>query len=100
MGNYDWTSTFQTVHERVVANYRAGKRAASTLFTADDIKFLATIGCTGRELFDLVEDFVRSGAPDFPTVLLVTAARRDYFLTIQSGKLSERVIDMESLPPK
>ncbi|MBC8002657.1 MAG: DUF5069 domain-containing protein, partial [Opitutaceae bacterium] len=47
-----------------------------------------------------VEDFVRGGEPDFATVLLVTSARRDYFLTIQQGSSSGRFLDMDELPPK
>lgn len=100
MGIYDWAKTFQTLYERAVANYRAGKGTVSALFGLDEIKFLATIGCTAQELFDFVEDFVRGGEPDFATVLLVTAMRRDYFLTIQRGKPSTRVIDVGELPPK
>ena len=100
MGNYDWTATFQAIYDRAAASYRSGKRTAPALFAPDEIKFLATIGCTSRELFDFVEDFVRGGEPDFATVLLVTSARRDYFLTIQHGKPPERMIELKALPPK
>ena len=100
MGNYDWTKTFQTIYDGAVTNYRGGKRITSSLFTGDAIGFLATIGCKPQELFDFVEDFVRGGEPDFATVLLVTSARRDYFLTVQHGKPPGRAIDMDRLPSK
>jgi hypothetical protein len=34
------------------------------------------------------------------TALLITATRREYFLSVQKGKRSGRVIDMDKLPSK
>jgi hypothetical protein len=100
MHNYDWPIRFREIHERAVTSYRSGKQKAGTLFTPDEKEFLAAIGCTPQELFDFVEDFARGGEPVFETVLLITAARRDYFLVMQKGKPTGRVIDMDQLPPK
>ena len=47
---------------------------------------LSSIGCRTRELFDFVELYARTGEPSPTTVLLMAAARRDFFLTIQHGK--------------
>jgi hypothetical protein len=100
MQNYDWPTTFRQIYDRAVDIYRRGNRQAATLFNADEQQFLASIGCKPQELYDFVEDFVRGGEPGFETVLLITAARRDYFLVVQNGKPGSHVIDMDTLPPK
>ena len=100
MQNYTWPITLREIFNRAVQSYRSGNHKPATLFGEDDKAFLSAIGCTTQELFDFVEDFARYGEPEFETVLLITAARRDYFLVIQKGKPSGKVIDMDSLPAK
>ena len=70
------------------------------MFDSAQRRFLAEIGATPQEIFDFVEDTFHGGEPGFETTLLVTAARRDYFLVIQHGKPSRHMIDMDALPPK
>lgn len=100
MLNYEWPTHFREVYNRAVEAYKSGIRKPQALFPDDDRKFLSSIGCSPQELFDFVEDFVRGGEPAFETVLLVTAARRDYFLVMQKGKTTGQHIDMGKLPPK
>lgn len=100
MNNYEWPIAFKKIFDRAVESYRGGNRKASTLFDAKEQQFLASIGCTNQELFDFVEDFARGGEPVFETVLLTTAARRDYFKVMQHGKHSTHVIDSDKLPAK
>ncbi|MDB6032900.1 MAG: hypothetical protein JWM16_3238 [Verrucomicrobiales bacterium] len=100
MNEYDWAGQFREVWVRSVAAYNAGKTKPQSLFSSQDVAFLASIGCTPQELFDFVEDFCRGGEPDYDSVLLVTSARRDYFYTIQHRQLSAKVISMDQLPPK
>jgi hypothetical protein len=70
------------------------------MFGADDVAFLATIGCTAQELFDFVDDFLCYDDLDFDTVLAVTAIRRDYFLNVMHGRPTGRVVPMHELPAK
>lgn len=100
MQNYTWSTVFREIFDRAVKSYRGGNTKPGTMFSAEDKSFLASIGCTEQELFDFVEDFARFGEPTFEQVLLVTAVRRDYFLVIQKGKVSGKLIDMQSLPAK
>ena len=100
MQNYDWPQHFREVYDKAVASYRAGNHKPDGLFDADAKAFLKSIGCSTQELFDFAEDFVRGGEPVYETVLLITSARRDYFREVQHGKLSEKRIDMNSLPAK
>ena len=100
MNNYNWSADFQKLFSRAVENFRAGRNRAGTLFTPEDQAFLASIGASAPEIFDFVEDFCRDGEPDFELVLLITAARRDYFLVEQKGKRTGKTIDLSQLPPK
>jgi len=100
MKNYNWAVRFQDIHTAAVKAYEAGRCTPGTMFTADQVAALAEIGCTPQELFDFVEDYCNGGEPPFATVLLITSLRREYFLTVQHGKPSGRVIDMDALPPK
>jgi hypothetical protein len=47
-----------------------------------------------------VEDTFFGGEPGMETSLLITAVRREYFLNVQKGRRSGRVIDMDKLPSK
>jgi hypothetical protein len=94
----DWNETFLTLFTRCVATYRAGDKNFETYYRAEDLGFLAEIGCKPREFFDFVEDFCEEGEPTASTALLVAAVRRDYFLTIQKGAPSERMLTRDELP--
>jgi hypothetical protein len=100
MSHYDWPAEFHAIYNRAVENYRTGNKTPAALFSETEKNFLRSIGCTAQELFDFVEDFVRGGEPVFETVLLITAARRDYFLVVQHGTSSDALIEMDKLPPK
>ena len=100
MRNYDWQDEFGKLYQKATALYQNGKRQPRELLTPEAIKPLASIGCTAQELFDFVEDGCRDGEPSYGTVLLITAVRREYFLTVQRGQLSPKIISMESLPAK
>ena len=100
MDNYHWPKQFRELFEDAIEAYRGGKRDAETLFEAEQRRFLAELGATLQEIFDFVEDTFHGQEPGFETTLLITAVRRDYFLTVQKGKRSSRVIDMDDLPPK
>ena len=98
--NYNWAKTFRELFEDGSDAYRAGKRDADSMFNSEQRNFLEKIGASSQEIFDFVEDSFYGGEPGVETTLLITAARRDYFLTVQKGRRSGRVIDMEKLPSK
>ena len=100
MRNYDWQDEFYDLYQKASVFYQKGKRQPRELLTSEAVKSLASIGCTAQELFDFVEDGCGDGEPTYGTVLLITAVRRDYFLTVQHGQLSTKLISMESLPAK
>ncbi|MGV3772157.1 MAG: DUF5069 domain-containing protein [Verrucomicrobiales bacterium] len=100
MNHYHWPLEFKKVYEAAIDRYRAGTRDPGRLFLPIEQQFLDSIGATTQEIFDFVDDYCRYGEPAFETVLLITSARRDYFLTVQKGKRTGKMIDMDSLPSK
>ena len=98
--NYNWPKQFRELFEDGLDAYRAGQRDAGAMFNETQRKFLDEVGANKQEIFDFVEDTFHGGEPGFETTLLITATRRDYFLTVQNGECSLRVIDMDALPPK
>ena len=100
MQNMDWAEHFKTLYDHAVAAYRAGKRDPAAYFSLDQTAFLEAIGCSPQEIFDFAEDYCQFDEPGFETVLLITAARRDYFLVEQQGRPSAKVIDANQLSPK
>jgi hypothetical protein len=80
--------------------YRAGERDAQRYFTAEQEAYLGSIGQSAQELYDFAEDHARGGEPDWETVLLISAVRRDYLLTVQHGATSPHRISMDDLPAK
>jgi hypothetical protein len=73
--NDDWKQEFRKVWDRGVAAWHQGRRSARTMFSPEDVAFLASIGCTAQELFDFVDDCLDYGDFDYETVLAVTEIR-------------------------
>jgi hypothetical protein len=84
-----WNDTFDDLFEHCCTLYRSGRRDFEHFYNPEQRAFLASIGCQTREFFDFVEDYQEDGVPTPGTALLVAAVRRDYFLAIQKGVLSE-----------
>lgn len=93
-----WNDRFLVLFDRCVATYRSGNRDFETYYTPADRLFLAEIGHQTREFFDFVEDFCDDGEPSASTALLIAAARRDYFLTVQKGGPGGRLLTRDDLP--
>ncbi len=95
-----WTVTFRDLYDKALTLYRNGQRGAESYFTGEDITFLSSIGAIAQELYDFAEDAVNYGEPDFGTALLITAARRDYFLYHLGGAAPGPRLTMEDYPAK
>jgi hypothetical protein len=95
-----WRDEFTRLFELSVPKYQAGHQKAAGLVDTAGGDFFASIGYTGQEFFDFVEDFAKGGEPTLETALAIAAVRRDYFLDEQKGVSSTRRIDMAALPAK
>ncbi len=93
-----WNDTFLQLFDRCLARYQSGDLDYQNYYSPDELIFLASIGCQPREFFDFVEDFGSEGVPSISTALLIAAARRDYFLTMQKGIPSDKTLTRDDVP--
>ena len=100
MNEYDWPIRFREVCDAATERYQKGERTPQRLFSKSELEFLASIGCTAQELFDFIDDLAGHGEPEYETILLITAARREYFRLVQNGVRSTKQIEMDDLPAK
>jgi len=100
MSSYLWTQKLREIYDKAVALYKEGNRDLDSYFSYEEKGFLSSIGLRPINLYDYAEDMNGAGEPDWNTVLLMAAARRDYFLYHQHGKTSNVITEAESLPPK
>lgn len=100
MKHYDFADRFRAVYEQAVKLYGAGQRGADTFFKADEQAFLAANGLTAQHLYDYAEDHLNGGEPGYDRALAIELVRRDYFLNVQQGRASTRVLDEAAMPPK
>lgn len=99
---YRWYHELKQLFVQSLERYRVGEHHPDRHFTDEQKAYLASVGLTPQELFDFAEDHARyDGDPDWETVLLIAAARRDYFLAEMNGQpSSNQPVAMDSLPPK
>ncbi len=100
MTHYTFTSTFRQLYDKAVARYAQGDREPAGYFDAAELAFLSSNGITAQHLYDYAEDFTNGGEPDFGTAIGIELIRRDYFLNVQGGRSSGRVLDETTLPAK
>lgn len=100
MQHYTFADTFRALYDNAVRRYAAGQRGADTFFDAGERAFLAANGLTAQNLYDYAEDHLNGGEPGYDRALAIELVRRDYFLNVQQGQPSGRVLDEAALPPK
>ena len=100
MSDIHWPDKFHELYDKAVQAYKAGNRQPDRFFTGAELGFLHGLGCSAQEIYDFAEDWHWSEEPSFDTVLLITAARRDYFLEVQQGQASGKIVPMSDFPAK
>lgn len=101
LSQYRWHHELKQLFVLALERCRAGERRPDRFLSDEQVDYLASIGQTPQELFDFADDHVRGdGDPDWETVLLVSAVRRDYFLAVQHGVAEGKKISMDYLPAK
>ena len=93
-----WNDQFLDLFRNCLEKFKSGNKDFSTYYTDEDLKFIQSIGCKPRELFDFVEDLGAEGSPSESTALLVAAVRRDYFFAVQDKIHSDKEITQADLP--
>lgn len=100
MKHYHWTRDLRSLYDHALNYYREGGREAEAMFSDEQRELAASLGLRPINLFDYAEDFARYEEPDWDTVVLIVAARRDYFLYELDGQWPAEVTEEKSLPPK
>jgi hypothetical protein len=100
MDHYTYQTRLKAIWTEAVEKYKGGHQKPEGFLDDATIAELATVGLNTMDVFDAAEDFVGRDEPDFETFLMISEARRDYFLTIQEGKHSEKRLDPATLPAK
>jgi hypothetical protein len=100
MKNYDFPVQFAALYDKAVALYGKGQRGAETFFDMGQASWLAANGLTAQNLYDYAEDEVGGAEPGYGHALTIETVRRNYFLYVQKGVPSKKVIDEAALPGK
>lgn len=100
MQHSNYSTRLQTIWDDAVTQYQDGNRTPDSYFGAVTLAELASIGLNVMDLYDSVEDHLGGAEIDFATFLLVSDARRDYFLNQQNGQASTHILDSSTLPAK
>ncbi|MDQ8193896.1 hypothetical protein QEH59_05640 [Coraliomargarita sp. SDUM461004] len=100
MNHYTYQKALKNIWKDALATYETGNREPDSYFDAGTLTELASLGLNTMDVYDYVEDFINHGEPDFESFLMVCEARRDYFLTVQSGMPSRKTLDSSTLPAK
>ena len=99
--SYRWYHELKQLFVLALERYRVGERDPARFFTPEQVDYLASIGMKPQELYDFAEDHAKNdGDPDWETVLLISAARRDYLLAVQHGTPSTNTVSSQELPAK
>lgn len=100
MKHYDFADRFRALYEKAVGLYAAGRDQPASWFSRDELAWLSANGITPQHLYDYAEDHNEGGEPGYDRALAIETVRRDYFLNVQGGRPSSRLLDEASLPPK
>ncbi len=100
MKHYNFANELHAIHDKAVKLYASGRREAGSFFSPAETAFLAANGLTGQNLYDYAEDETNGGEPGWDRALAIEMVRRDYFLNVQGGKTSGRVLDEAKMPAK
>ena len=100
MKHYDFATRLHELYKTAAKLYASGRRGADTYFGPADLAFLTANGLTAQNLYDYAEDDTAGGEPGWDKALAIEMIRRDYFLNVQGGKPSSRVLDEATMPAK
>ena len=98
MDDARWEEEFRKIYAKARRAYLDGATDAATCIAAADRPFLAGIGCSAQELFDLVEDDVTVGEPGIDRAVGITRVRREYFREVDGGRASGRTLGAADIP--
>ena len=100
VNQYSFPQGFRVLYTRAVQAYAGGNGSATSVFTPEELAWLAGHGLTAQALYDYAEDEVKYQEPGIDIALGIEATRRNYFFIEQGGRKSGHTIRTEDLPAK
>ena len=88
----------QMFTEAVYRFHEQTRPSAEHYFLPEEVELLASIGYSPHEMYDYVEDYATQGDPTPSTILLIAAARRAFFMTVQRGIAGSALLREIDLP--
>jgi len=98
--HHDYQQRLTQIWNDAVDRYQDGHTSPQDFLSEDELSFIKSLGMNAMDVFDFAEDWVREGAPDLATFLLIHDARRDFFLRQQKRQPSDHQLDSSTLPAK
>ena len=96
----DWKQRFRALFNEGVERHKAGRQSPNTMFEADEIQFLESIGCSSQEMFDFCDDYVRWDDVIYDHVEELQTVRYEYFKNELNSKPASRRMEMGEFPEK
>ncbi len=100
MKHYDFASKFRALYDSAVDRFVSGRRGADTFCSVEEKAWLTTHGLTAQNLYDYAEDHVGYGEPGPDSAVAIEVVRHNYFFSVQQGRASGAVLDVEKMPAK
>lgn len=101
MNHYTFAEQLHGLYLKACKLYATGQRGAETYLSPAETTFLTSNGISAQALYDYAEDNTTSGGePGWDKALTIETIRRDYFLNIQKGKPSGKILDEATMPDK
>ena len=96
----DWKQRFRALFNEGVERHKAGRQSPNTMFEADEIQFLESIGCSSQEMFDFCDDYVCWDDVIYDHVEELQTVRYEYFKNELNSKPASRRMEMDEFPAK
>ena len=94
-----WNDRFMQIFTEGVYRFHEQSRlTVDRFFLPEEVDMLSSIGYTPQEMYDYIEDYATQGEPSPSTVLLIAAARRAFFQTVQRGIIGGKQLQEKDLP--
>jgi hypothetical protein len=100
MKHYTFAEQLHALYTKACKLYTAGQRGADSYFNPAESAFLAANGLSAQHVYDYAEDDTGGGEPGWDKAITIEMIRRDYFLNVQGGKPSGKVLDEAKMPAK
>lgn len=95
----EWNDKFMQMYTEAVYRFHEHVQpSADHFFLPEERELLARIGYSAHEMFDYVKDYAQTGEPSPTTTLLIAAARRAFFLTVQRGMTGSALLSERDIP--